>query len=55
MPPWRIFTVWKNVRVVILYPKGKISLLQKNCSAPSAGNIETVAVDGDFRCLSGTG
>ncbi len=38
----------KNVRVVILYPRGKISPLQEKLFCTLGGNIETVAVDGDF-------
>ena len=38
----------KNVRVVILYPKGKISPLQEKLFCTLGGNIETVAIDGDF-------
>lgn len=38
----------KNVRVVILYPHGKISPLQEKLFCTLGGNIETVAVDGDF-------
>jgi threonine synthase len=38
----------KNVRVVILYPKGKISPLQEKLFCTLGGNIHTVAIDGDF-------
>lgn len=38
----------KNIRVVILYPKGKISLLQEKMFTTLGGNIETLAVDGSF-------
>ncbi|WP_058912169.1 threonine synthase [Entomohabitans teleogrylli] len=38
----------KNVRVVILYPHGKISPLQEKLFCTLGGNIETVAIDGDF-------
>ena len=38
----------KNVRVVILYPQGKISPLQEKLFCTLGGNIETVAIDGDF-------
>lgn len=38
----------KNVKVVILYPKGKISPLQEKLFCTLGGNIETVAIDGDF-------
>lgn len=37
-----------NIRVVILYPKGKISLLQEKMFTTLGGNIETIAIDGDF-------
>ncbi|MBU2882979.1 threonine synthase [Psychrosphaera sp. B3R10] len=37
-----------NIRVVILYPKGKISLLQEKMFCTLGGNIETIAVEGDF-------
>ena len=37
-----------NIRVVILYPKGKISLLQEKMFTTLGGNIETLAVDGSF-------
>lgn len=37
-----------NIRVVILYPKGKISLLQEKMFTTLGGNIETLAVDGTF-------
>jgi len=38
----------KNVRVVILYPKGKISPLQEKLFCTLGDNIHTVAIDGDF-------
>lgn len=38
----------KNVNVVILYPNGKISPLQEKLFCTLGGNIETVAIDGDF-------
>ena len=38
----------ENVRVVILYPQGKISPLQEKLFCTLGGNIETVAIDGDF-------
>jgi len=38
----------KNVKVVILYPRGKISPLQEKLFCTLGGNIETVAIDGDF-------
>lgn len=37
-----------NIRVVILYPKGKISLLQEKMFATLGDNIRTVAINGDF-------
>ena len=37
-----------NIRVVIMYPKGKISLLQEKMFTTLGGNIETLAIDGDF-------
>jgi threonine synthase len=38
----------KNVRVVILYPKGKISPLQEKLFCTLGKNIETISVNGDF-------
>lgn len=38
----------KNVLVVILYPRGKISPLQEKLFCTLGGNIHTVAIDGDF-------
>lgn len=38
----------KNVRVVILYPNGKISPLQEKLFCTLGGNIHTVAIEGDF-------
>lgn len=38
----------KNVRVVILYPQGKVSSLQEKLFCTLGGNILTVAVEGDF-------
>lgn len=37
-----------NIRVVIMYPKGKISLLQEKMFTTLGGNIETIAIDGSF-------
>ena len=37
-----------NIKVVILYPRGKISPLQEKLFCTLGGNIETVAIDGDF-------
>ncbi|MBG0752385.1 MULTISPECIES: threonine synthase [Pectobacterium] len=38
----------ENVRVVILYPQGKISPLQEKLFCTLGGNIHTIAVDSDF-------
>ena len=38
----------ENVQVVILYPQGKISLLQEKLFTTLGGNIRTVAIEGDF-------
>ncbi|WNC67862.1 threonine synthase [Thalassotalea nanhaiensis] len=38
----------ENIKVVILYPKGKISLLQEKMFTTLGGNISTIAVDGSF-------
>jgi len=37
-----------NIRVVIMYPKGKISLLQEKMFTTLGDNIETLCVKGDF-------
>lgn len=37
-----------NIDVVILYPKGKISLLQEKMFTTLGGNIRTVAIEGTF-------
>lgn len=37
-----------NIDVVIMYPKGKISLLQEKMFTTLGGNIKTLAVDGSF-------
>ncbi len=37
-----------NIEVVILYPKGKISLLQEKMFTTLGGNIRTIAVEGTF-------
>jgi threonine synthase len=37
-----------NISVVILYPKGKISLLQEKMFTTLGGNIATIAIDGSF-------
>ena len=38
----------ENIRVVIMYPKGKISLLQEKMFTTLGDNIETIAIDGSF-------
>ncbi|MEE8294179.1 MAG: threonine synthase [Sphingomonadales bacterium] len=38
----------ENIRVVVLYPKGKISRYQEKLFTTLGGNIETVAVEGNF-------
>lgn len=38
----------ENIEVVILYPKGKISLLQEKLFCTLGKNIQTIAVDGTF-------
>ena len=38
----------KGVQVLILYPEGKISLLQEKLFTTLGGNIRTLAVEGDF-------
>jgi len=42
------FHAIENIRVVILYPKGKISLLQEKMFTTLGDNIETLAIDGSF-------
>ena len=37
-----------NIEVVILYPKGKIALLQEKMFTTLGGNIKTLAIDGSF-------
>ncbi|MEA1063532.1 threonine synthase [Erwinia sp. HR93] len=37
-----------NVRVIVLYPQGKISPLQEKLFCTLGDNIETIAIDGDF-------
>ncbi|MXP67153.1 threonine synthase [Pantoea sp. Aalb] len=37
-----------NIRVVILYPRGKISPLQEKLFCTLGGNIETISIDGSF-------
>lgn len=38
----------ENIRVVVMYPKGKISLLQEKMFCTLGGNIDTIAIDGTF-------
>ncbi|MCW5196646.1 threonine synthase [Buchnera aphidicola (Pemphigus obesinymphae)] len=38
----------KNVRVIILYPKGKISEFQEKLFCTLGGNIHTIAINGSF-------
>ena len=38
----------KNVRVVILYPQGKISTLQEKLFCTLGGNIKTISIHGSF-------
>ncbi|WP_440867098.1 threonine synthase [Symbiopectobacterium purcellii] len=38
----------ENVRVLILYPRGKISPLQEKLFCTLGGNIHTIAIDSDF-------
>ncbi len=38
----------ENIKVVILYPKGKISPLQEKLFCTLGGNIHTLAIEGDF-------
>ncbi|WP_343153890.1 threonine synthase [Buchnera aphidicola (Mindarus keteleerifoliae)] len=42
------FYKMKNVRVVILYPKGKISALQEKLFCTLGENITTIAINGSF-------
>ncbi len=42
------FYKMKNVRVIILYPRGKISPLQEKLFCTLGVNISTVAINGDF-------
>lgn len=37
-----------NIHVIVLYPKGKISVLQEKLFCTLGGNISTVSVDGNF-------
>lgn len=38
----------KNIHVVILYPKRKISIFQEKLFCTLGGNISTISIDGDF-------
>ncbi|AKC31962.1 threonine synthase [Candidatus Pantoea carbekii] len=38
----------EKIRVVILYPQGKISLFQEKLFCTLGNNIDTIAIDGDF-------
>ncbi|URJ30664.1 threonine synthase [Candidatus Blochmannia vicinus (nom. nud.)] len=42
------FVDLSNIHVIILYPKGKISVLQERLFCTLGGNISTISVDGDF-------
>lgn len=42
------YNIDQNIRVIILYPKNKISVLQEKLFCTLGGNISTVAVNGDF-------
>lgn len=42
------FYCMENIRVVILYPKGKISSLQEKLFCTLGKNISTIAIDGSF-------
>ncbi|CAL4319992.1 Threonine synthase [Buchnera aphidicola (Sipha maydis)] len=42
------FYKMKNIRVVVLYPKGKISKIQRKLFCTLGHNITTIAVDGSF-------
>lgn len=42
------FYCMNNIRVVILYPKGKISTLQEKLFCTLSKNIYTIAIDGSF-------
>lgn len=37
-----------NIHVIVLYPKGKISILQEKLFCTLTGNVSTIAVHGDF-------
>ncbi|MGL4474461.1 MAG: threonine synthase [Shewanella sp.] len=37
-----------NIKVVVLFPQGKISVLQQKLFTTLGGNIHTLAIDGDF-------
>ncbi|CAL4319910.1 threonine synthase [Buchnera aphidicola] len=42
------FYKMKNIRVVVLYPKGKISTIQRKLFCTLGKNITTISVDGNF-------
>ncbi|QIQ41239.1 MAG: threonine synthase [Buchnera aphidicola (Aphis urticata)] len=42
------FYKMKNIRVIILYPKGKISLLQEQLFCTLGENITTISINGSF-------
>ncbi|VFP77703.1 threonine synthase [Buchnera aphidicola] len=42
------FYCMNNIRVVILYPKGRISVLQEKLFCTLGKNIHTIAIDGSF-------
>ncbi|VFP84894.1 Threonine synthase [Buchnera aphidicola (Cinara splendens)] len=42
------FYCMNNIRVVILYPKGRISILQEKLFCTLGKNIHTIAIDGSF-------
>ncbi|QCI23745.1 threonine synthase [Buchnera aphidicola (Macrosiphoniella sanborni)] len=42
------FYKMKNVRVIILYPKGKISILQEKLFCTLGQNIKTISINGSF-------
>lgn len=42
------FLGMKNIRAVILYPKGKITPLQEKLFCTLGGNIHTISIDDDF-------
>ena len=49
MPLWQMrFYGLDKVQVVVLYPEGKISVLQEKMFTTLGGNIHTLAIAGDF-------